>query len=33
MKEEELMKKHGSHINIYRSGNKHKTTTNHNKIG
>jgi hypothetical protein len=29
MKEEELMKKHGSHKEIYRSGNKHEETTNH----
>jgi len=29
MKEEELMNKHSSHKAIYRSGNKHKWTTNH----
>jgi hypothetical protein len=29
MKEEELMMKHGSHKEIYRSGNKHEETTNH----
>jgi hypothetical protein len=29
IKEEELMKKHGSHKETYRSRNKHKGTTNH----
>ena len=30
MKEEELKIKHGSHNEIYRSGNKHKEKANHN---
>jgi hypothetical protein len=30
MKEEELMMKHGNHKEIYRFGNNHEETTNHN---